>query len=285
MRNVLAVFLLILGFDVFAQNELDSHVNLSFGLKSFYTPAALSATSTFDFMNSITTSNPQNDEGILSLDSRFRLKNNAALDLDVSLYSDLTPRSIEASYMKKLTPYFGVLSGVGRYEFYVYYRRFAMFPEFDILDDIRNHAFYLSFDQHTLKNSFVHFSPFFHFKRKRLLLESQLGLGLNSFNRIEFATDYTINDTFEKRGTKIQTKPSVAPFVRPSVSIAYMPFTLKNSAIGFRFNWHTTFSNRAINYDRTTYRWLRENSVTIAQKMPKHLFRESQFDFGLNWQW
>lgn len=284
MKKFLPLLFFLSSLNSNAQNELDSHVNLSFGVKNFNVFMVRDASLNYDFMDAIRTTHPYNEEGILSLDSRFRLKNIAALDLDVSLYSDLSPRSVELSYLKKLTPNFGISGGVGRYEFYVNYYLSDIYPEIIISQEVRNQAF-LIFNQRTIKNSYIHASPFFHFKRKKLLLEAQLGLGLIAFNRYETNFDYRVENSFEKRGTSIETKPSVAPFVRPVISVAYMPFSLKKSAIGLRFNWHTALSIRSINYDRTTYRWLRENSTLENIEMPKHLFQESQFDVGLNWQW
>lgn len=269
----------------FGQNRFESHVNISFGTKVFSrqeTPVNIIAPEVLDFM---LLGQKQVGEEVLNVNTRFRIGSKSAVDIQSSLYSDLRPRSINLTGLRKLNKILGIGVGLENYAYFFNTNREKLYPT--LPSSLSN--FYYNFSEPFIqikrRNTSVFVSPIAHFTSKWMTVEVQSMMGLNTFGVFRLENVFRVADSFELYGISYQTKRTFNPFIRPIVRLAVLPIVFKNSSLGFRVNWQTTLGNRAINYKQIDYRWLPSNRLVQQFQMPKRFFKVSQLDWGLHWQW
>ncbi len=234
-----------------------------------------------DFMNYIYGSLNSFDYGYIGFEGQFRIKSKWAADIKVAMYDDFAPDNLDISVQ-----YFPVRSigiSLGLYTHSQLMNDFTMFHRTTgtgLYGDLET-----NFRQRKLFDRGMQVGVLFARDFGAFHPSLKINGGISSFKPFaETVLQKEINGNFLSR-IDYETKNTWNPFIFPELRFDIDCLNINNYKIGVQFQASLFYSQKAINYEQTTYMWTLENPLTEKVDSPTHSYRKFDMDMGIYMRW
>lgn len=234
-----------------------------------------------DFMNYLYGQNFGADYGLLSLNFRMAPTEKIEFSATAVLLSDLIPNqlNIDVRYKPVLNNKPVTWGMIG--SFFIYpqylenYNSFHLFRDTGFIADLDP-----NFRQISVYDIGIALGPTLNFSKGRFHGEINFSLGISGFVPFDERISQKKKDANLRREYHYETHYSPALFFRPEAEAGIRLMSFGKTSGGIIIKAGGMWSERSINYKRTTYTWTTEDAITNEIKIEKQWYRKFEIEGG-----
>jgi hypothetical protein len=233
-----------------------------------------------DFLNYVYTQSNSSDYQYLEFAVKLNRNDIFEIDARVSLHSILKPYCycISIKYFNKHN--WGLIAGSMANSYY-----FTDFdPYFTSLfeENISTRSIDRQWNFSLLS---LYAGPIYDISYKTINLNMNLKGGLCSFIPLHQKNIIKYDQSNYKKVLEYQSSYNFAPFMASEIELFIELFKCKKTLWGIRTKFSYLITKNAINYQLNTYEWTYDSLTKQQFELPKHIFQQTDWDFGIFIRW
>jgi hypothetical protein len=205
------------------------------------------------------------------------LRNDWLIDFQIAMYDEFVPNNLNLSVQKEITEYLGLSVG-----FYGNPILINDWPTYHKVNDVG----YIGDVNRGFRQRYVFeyglmVGPAFNFNYKFFSLSAKINAGYSFYSRFE---EYVLNKEINSNRLVLynyRTRSSPAFYFYPEIKLGFDVIRTQNFQYGIQLQSEAYRSTRSIDYTRTRYEWLENNSVVSDINSPGHKITKFQVDLGI----
>jgi hypothetical protein len=242
---------------------------------------SLANTENLDFMNYLYRQENAAEYGFISLNFRMAPTEKIEVSATAVLLSDLSPNQLNLDVRYKMAEQDRPLGWGLIGSFFIYPQYLENYNSYHILRDTGFTADLNSnFRQISIFDLGFAIGPTMNYHYKRFHTELSFRTGISGFVAFDESIYQKKTDANLRREYLYETRFSPAVFFMPEAEAGFDLISSGRTNFGIMLRAGGMWSNRAINYTRTTYTWTSENSVSNDIKPDKKWYRKTEMQGG-----
>jgi len=280
-HNVVVIALISLfPFISQAQNTKSKQFGISIGNQAAYCNK-IENPDNLNFLNYAYTDNFTGNLLYIAFNAYYEFSDKLHLNMLVGMYSDLAP--VKYNFAFSYLPYnlfgFGV-SFLGYPQYIDDYNLFHWENDRGLIADLDS-----NFRQEKVYNTGLAAGPEFAFSNKWLAMNLRTHLGVRWTEKFNTSIiQKEINGNY-KRLYEYSVGRNLNLYLLPELELRFKIITLEKSSLGIKIRTAAEFSNRTLNYTRTTHEWIYADGISENIKFAPQQYSTFETDLGIYLSW